>query len=226
MLKNNRAYFTAIFLGVVVLDLLASSFGYDHFRVVSKPLILVSLLIYFISAGRHLKKNTFYLTILALFCSLLGDVFLLFEEHQSIFFTLGLASFLIAHLVYAVIFFKKRNKSPSLTFWLVPLLLLIYGALFFLYLKDSLGALKIPVIFYVLGISAMSIFAFRRKGSVSSLSFKLVFAGALCFVFSDSILAINKFALTVPLSNILIMGTYALAQYLITMGILKQENVY
>ena len=48
---------------------------------------------------------------------------------------------------------------------------------------------------------------------------------ALFFVISDGILAIDKFLTTIPLSHILIMGTYATAQYLITKGILIQENI-
>ncbi|WP_425481742.1 hypothetical protein [Maribacter luteus] len=34
----------------------------------------------------------------------------------------------------------------------------------------------------------------------------------------------NKFLIDVPYSHLLIMGTYATAQYLITQGVLVQEN--
>ncbi len=224
MSRKVHAYFTYIFIGLVVLDILVSSFGYTDFRVISKPLILLSLLVYFIFSGKHLKKTTYILTILALFCSLLGDVFLLFETQGSLFFPLGLTAFLIAHLLYTFIFIKKRNKIPSSNFWWIALFLFSYGALLFYNLKDSLGALKIPVILYILGILAMALSAYRRKGNVAQVSFNYVFAGALFFVLSDSVLALDKFTIAIPQSHIIIMGTYAIAQYLITKGILRQVD--
>ena len=224
MSRKVQAYFTYIFIGFVVLDILVSSFGYDDFRIISKPLILLSLLVYFIFSGKHLEKTTYALTILALFCSLLGDVFLLFETQGSLFFTLGLAAFLIAHLFYTFIFIKKRNKPSPENFWWVALLLFSYGAFLFYGLKDSLGALKTPVILYILGILAMVLSAYGRKGNVAQASFNYVFAGALFFVLSDSVLALHKFTITIPQSHIIIMGTYAIAQYLITKGILRQVD--
>ncbi len=225
MSRKAQAYFTYIFIGLVVLDILVSSLGYNDFRVISKPLILLSLLVYFIFSGKHLEKTTYIRTILALFCSLLGDVFLLFETQGSLFFTLGLTSFLIAHLLYTIIFIKKRNKIPPSYFWWITLFLFTYGALLFYGLKDGLGALKTPVILYILAILAMVLSAFGRKGNVPQASFNYVFAGALFFVVSDSVLAVHKFTMAIPQSHIIIMGTYAIAQYLITKGILRQVEI-
>ena len=63
-----------------------------------------------------------------------------------------------------------------------------------------------------------------RKGIVNSSSYNLVFIGAIFFMISDSILALNKFYQPIPFSNISIMLTYALAQYLIVLGILKLKK--
>ena len=62
------------------------------------------------------------------------------------------------------------------------------------------------------------------KGMVNQTSYNLVFIGAIFFMLSDSILAANKFYQPIPLSNISIMVTYALAQYLIVLGILKLQK--
>ncbi|KAG1658291.1 p-aminobenzoyl-glutamate hydrolase subunit B [Nymphon striatum] len=86
------------------------------------------------------------------------------------------------------------------------------------------GALKVPVILYILGILAMVVTAYIRKENVTQSSFNLVFIGALFFVVSDSILAIDKFSVGIPFAHILIMGTYATAQYLIMKGVLYQVN--
>jgi uncharacterized membrane protein YhhN len=160
----------------------------------------------------------------ALLLSLSGDVFLLFENNNSLYFTLGLASFLLAHILFAICFTKRWNSNKDRSFIVVVIALLSYGILLFCILQDNLGALKIPVILYILGILAMVITAYKRKGNVPSTSFNYVFIGALFFVLSDSALAIDKFLFDIPLSNIIVMGTYATAQYLITKGVLKQGD--
>jgi uncharacterized membrane protein YhhN len=66
--------------------------------------------------------------------------------------------------------------------------------------------------------------ALNRKNKVSEKSYFTVLAGAILFVFSDSLIAINKFAVGIPKSGIWIMTTYILAQYLIMSGLLTQVN--
>jgi uncharacterized membrane protein YhhN len=53
---------------------------------------------------------------------------------------------------------------------------------------------------------------------------KLMMFGALLFVASDSILAINKFYLPFEFAGIFIMLTYGLAQLLITIGAANYVN--
>lgn len=83
--------------------------------------------------------------------------------------------------------------------------------------------MRIPVIVYVFAIMIMAIAAFKRKKNINQKSFILVFLGALFFIASDSLLAINKFLTSIPYAHILVMGTYATAQYLITRGVLFQN---
>ncbi|MBD0776177.1 lysoplasmalogenase [Maribacter sp. ANRC-HE7] len=226
MSKANRKpiYFLPIFTLLVLIDLYVGSIGDDVMRHFTKPLILFSLFVYFAINGRRLGKPTYPLMLTALFFSWLGDAFLMYDGISSNYFVAGLLSFLLAHVVYAILFFRKRNMPFSRAFWFVLTLLVLYGAFLFFQIQAGLGALKIPVIFYVAIILLMALAAFGRKGSVPQYSFNLVFWGALFFIASDSILAINKFLIDVPYSHLLIMGTYATAQYLITRGILVQEN--
>jgi uncharacterized membrane protein YhhN len=51
-----------------------------------------------------------------------------------------------------------------------------------------------------------------------------VFIGAIVFVLSDSILAVNKFYNPIQKSSFIIMLTYLVAQYLIVNGILKLHS--
>ena len=223
-MQSKKNTFLGLYILLILFDLTCGFESLSNLRVISKPLLLLSLLGYFIANAMVNRNSTFYLMVGALFCSLLGDVFLLFETNINLYFALGLASFLAAHLLFILVFIKKWHKPASTIFKGLSILLLSYGILLFFILKDSLGALQIPVILYIIGILAMVITAFRRKGKVPNSSFNLVFAGALFFVVSDSILAIDKFLIDIPLSHILIMGTYATAQYLITKGVLTQGD--
>ena len=216
------SYFLPLFIVLVILDLITGSLENGSLRHFTKPLILFSLLLYFAFNGRSLDRPTYLLMLLALFCSWLGDSFLMYDTISPHYFMLGLVSFLIAHILYGLVFLRRWNKSTSTAFWVVLFLLVLYGSVLFVQLKDNLGELSIPVIIYVSAILLMALTAFNRRNRVSSEGFRMVFLGAILFVASDSVLAINKFLIVVPYSHILVMGTYACAQFLITKGILIQ----
>ncbi len=217
-------YFLSIFVFLVLLDMIAGSSDYSLLRHFTKPSILLALFIYFAMNGKSLKRPTYILMLAALFFSWLGDVFLMYDTISPNYFILGLIAFLTAHLLYCVIFAKRFGKQLTLSFWVVLVLLIVYGGILFLQLQDGLGKLQIPVIIYITAILLMALTAFGRKRWVNVESFKLVFLGALFFIISDSILAVNKFLFSVPYSHILVMGTYATAQFLITKGVLLQNS--
>lgn len=216
--------FKYIFGGFVVLDVLVANSGFTQYRIITKPLILLSLLIYFGYSGKQLAKTTYYLTLVALAFSFFGDVFLLFDSISNIYFILGLISFLLAHVLYGLVFLKNWNQKPRWNIHIITLVLISYGILLFLYIKAGLGAFTYPVTLYILGILFMAISALRRFQKVSEKSFLFVFIGAIFFMISDSILAIHMFKQEITWSSFLIMGTYALAQYLIVKGILSQNQ--
>ncbi len=216
--------FWQLYIVLVLLDIVIGSFDLAQYRVVTKPLIIISLLAYFTISGKHLPKYTYIVMLLALFLSLMGDIFLLFDSHSNTYFILGLISFLLAHITYGTVFLKKRNKKLSFFLYGVIMILIAIGMLLFFYINDSLGDLTYPVMVYVLGILFMAITALIRVGKVRPSSFLWVFVGALFFIASDSILAINMFKFRVPWSNIWIMGSYAAAQYLIVSGILRENE--
>ncbi|NND79853.1 MAG: lysoplasmalogenase [Maribacter sp.] len=218
------SFFLPLFIVLVILDLVTGSLANESLRHFTKPLILFSLFIYFAVNGRGLDRYTYILMLLALFFSWLGDSFLMYDAVSSLYFMLGLLSFLLSHIIYSIVFLKRRNNKASISFWAVLAVFILYGAALLLLLKDGLGELLIPVIVYVSAILLMAITAFGRKNMVTSKSFKLVFIGALFFIASDSLLAVNKFLSTVPYAHILVMGTYATAQFLITKGVLIQED--
>jgi uncharacterized membrane protein YhhN len=188
---------------------------------IAKPLIVPSLLAYFLSAAGGTRSSLRFFIIAALLFSWLGDVLLMFDRLSSSYFLFGLVSFLIAHIFY-ILFFARVKKAENIK--LKPVLLvavLIYYAGLIWLLYPHLAEMKIPVMVYGAVISTMFLLALHMPGLQNKEAGKLMMAGALFFVISDSLLAINKFYQPFSYAGILIMLTYGLAQWLITLGAVK-----
>jgi len=174
-----------------------------------KPLIIPILGLTYINSVD--KINKWYLLVLVL--SFLGDVFLLFSG--SNYFILGLGSFLLAHIVYIKIV-KKDLKLFTLKKIIVaafPFVLIFIFLISILY--QNLGGMLAPVIIYGLTISvfgAISFYNYLEKKSNVSL---LLALGAVIFIASDAMIALQKFHEPKSLYPVAIMITYVLAQYLI-----------
>jgi uncharacterized membrane protein YhhN len=222
LFKNEKS-FSIIFFIIVLLELISGNIeSLSQFHYFTKPLILTSLIVFFWSKSKHLPKAVRNITLLALIFSLTGDILLMFVDKAANFFIGGLVAFLLAHIMYILTFVKKRNKTINPLFIIITLL--IYATGIFYIIKDGLGDMKIPVLLYLIVILTMVVMAALRKGKVSNKSYNLVVVGVLFFMISDSVLSINKFYLSFASAGLIIMFTYALAQYLIVMGILKQGD--
>ncbi|SFE39426.1 lysoplasmalogenase [Thermoflexibacter ruber] len=214
MQKIFKIAFIIIFIGQIA----GRWFSSPLLDYIFKPLIMpcLALYLYFSVQGRLSKFIKFI--IIGFVFSWLGDIALMLEKFNSQLFLLGLAFFLVAHIFY-IIAFNTHIQKPF--FQEKPLLfvpLFLYGIGFFYFLYPNLQGFTIPVLLYTIVITAMAIFALNRKNNVSLLSFKLIFRGALFFVLSDSLIALNKFMLQIPYNGLWVMLTYMVAQYLIAEG--------
>lgn len=218
----HKTLFLIVFSILVFIETVIANFeGLGNLHFISKPLIVGLLLFYFSKYGKHLESHTKTFTTLALSFSLAGDVLLLLVYKSGHFFIAGLLAFLIAHVMYVLVFLKQRNAEIKPYGFI--LLLLIYASGLFSLLKSGLGDLLVPVIIYMCVILLMVVSAFLRRKKVNASSYNLVFVGALIFILSDSLLAVNKFYTPLPFADFSIMFTYALAQLSIVFGLLKQE---
>jgi uncharacterized membrane protein YhhN len=190
----------------------------------TKPLLMPLLLLWFLLKAKSLKSNGYFLVIGALIFSWLGDLLLMFDGRE-IFFILGLASFLIAHIFYVLVF--SRLMEIKFTFgklrWTFLMPLMVYAGFLFYLLIPASGQLAPAILLYGITILTMLFFAISRKGFTNVNSYQWVAIGALFFVISDSLLGINKFYESLPLASILIMFTYILGQYFIVKGCLKHS---
>lgn len=129
---------------------------------------------------------------LGLLFSLGGDVALMFEDSRKAF-PVGLGLFLVAHVIYTVVFLSLGRFSA----WdaVSTVVLLVAGAGFYRLAEPNLGSMKGPVVGYILVISVM---VSRALSTLVSPVFGdgqalMVVAGALLFYFSDVILGANRF---------------------------------
>ncbi len=213
-----------LFFLVLTLELFFICTHWAALRFVSKPLLIATLLAWFIAATP--KGRGRWVVILALLLSWLGDVFLMLEDKNPDFFIAGLSSFLLAHLTYIFFFWqvRKQNTTPLPINIITIIAISIYAVALFFFLSPGVGALKTPVLIYAVTISTMLVMAIHTTSPATKNWAYWFIAGALLFVCSDSLLAINKFYQPFTTAGFLIMLTYALAQLLIITGAIKYFN--
>ncbi|MEM7360996.1 MAG: lysoplasmalogenase [Pseudomonadota bacterium] len=170
-----------------------------------KPLTTILIIILAWRVGSEQPREHVNIMLVALVFCLLGDVFLLREDY----FVFGLSAFLVAHLLFAWIFTRLATvPSWSLPSLLSMLALLAISIVYFRYLMPHLGELLIPVAAYILCIMFMCWQAIRVQLSWRNPGSMAVAIGALLFVFSDSIIALNKFLMPFELSGLVILSSY------------------
>lgn len=219
--------FSLLFALVYIIQLYADTTGNALLLNFSKPLITISLMAWLYS-GTHLRGRFHKRIFTGLIFALAGDVFLMLQAGKPAFFIYGLIAFLLCHIFYIRAFTLDHRSNPKhrtpYFLWVVGLLAIFCSGLFF-YLQPKLGIMQFPVLMYAIIITVMALMAVNRYGKVNIFSFKLILYGALFFLLSDSVLAVNKFAQPIPLAGVLIMATYMIAQYLIVYGTVVRELV-
>ncbi|HKK42697.1 MAG TPA: lysoplasmalogenase [Bacteroidales bacterium] len=215
---------SAIYFAVSLLFIFVSMQAGKNTAIINKALIMPSLAVLFLLNMKRPPGRQDYMIIAGLFFSWAGDIFLELPDSE-VMFVPGLASFLLAHVMYLTVFFSTEGKNTiSLRKPVLILPVLTYGAALVAYLYKYLGDMRLPVIVYAVVILTMLTGAINRYHKVSIISYLLVLSGAILFVLSDSMIAINKFAIAIPSARIFIMITYVTAQYLIITGYLRQSG--
>ena len=155
-----------------------------------------------------------WLLVAAVVFSGAGDVILDLTFQGN--FIAGLVSFLTAHIFYVALFLKGAAVRRNMI--LPTVLAVAFPAAMAAFLWPHLGQMQLPVAVYIGVISSMLVTSLHR----SRLNFTVI-AGAIAFVISDSVLALNKFYSPFPWARYAIMATYYLAQYLIVTGVLQEQ---
>ncbi|MEQ9262811.1 MAG: lysoplasmalogenase [Owenweeksia sp.] len=187
----------------------------------SKPLLMVSLLVFFISKTGQVKTFSQWWVALALLFSLVGDTLLMWNG--EIFFLGGMGAFALAHLAYISYFLKERKGVLSIPGFIGSIIVVgfsIFALNHWIMLPETL---RLPVNAYgiILGLNLIAAVQYHISGNRKA---PLIPSGVLLFILSDILLAYQKFNLNQP-DKFLEMGVmtlYGSAQFLIIAGVLNR----
>ncbi len=209
----DRYLYLICFVSAFVFEL-SQLFDFTYnFSSILKALPLLSLitLVY-----RHLNNSNRILLISGLLLGMTGDILLNINRESNFMF--ALIVYLLAHLLIISIFHKRMAFNKN---YIVHVVLVI-GATFLIgyFLRHIPIKLLLPVIVYLAVISLMVTSSFMVNNGNW-----LIWSGALIFMISDTVLAVNKFLIPIPKSTFFNIGLYYLGQIFLTTGLLICLNV-
>jgi uncharacterized membrane protein YhhN len=175
-----------------------------------KPIPILLLILFTLQL--HPQKEVMNWVRVALGCALVGDMVLTLPTKTAL--NGGIFAFMITQALYISIFLKNWQLQKKQLALFVPVLLFVLIG--FYYLWPYFGLMKLPITLYLCLLILMVFCAFQTKRPSP-----LIRLGALVFLLSDFILALDLFVL--PHNSIiavLIMLFYYMAQLLLVLGII------
>jgi len=211
---NRRATLLAfapyLVLSVVHVAVLVA--GFDEAARATKLLLMPALALAVVLTARPLRGAApVRLLLVAIGFSWGGDALL--NIPGDLGFVVGLASFLLAHITYVVLFLRLPARGCRLPAWTIA-----YAAwyvAFLALLQPHLGGLLVPVALYGLVLGVMAAIAGGLGGVIA--------VGGALFVLSDSVLALGRFLPGYEFAphDLVVMATYLGAQGLIAWGVVS-----
>ena len=209
----------ALFLAVSAAHLISLALASRKGETVTKPALMPLLAAYLVSAAVNGRSPMPLLILVGVGFGFLGDVFLLGQARRSSFI-LGLVAFLTGHVLYLVAFLPgilSHRFEPLLLLVILPFA--VFAVWYLRFLKEGLAQLLPAVAVYMVVIVAMTTTALLRAEAIGDGAW-IVFAGAVSFMFSDSMLGIAVFRKRARWLDVTIMASYLLGQFLIVRGML------
>jgi uncharacterized membrane protein YhhN len=215
-----KKYGALLFLAILIAHCVCIYFEWGTLRTITKLLLLPVLIAYlWVHTGNRLHSLQFQVYAGLIF-SFLGDLLLARPGEQ--FFLLGMLAFIGTHVCNSIYFYRLQplRFSRAKEAWLALIVLLVVTVVVFGALNPYLGKFKLPILVYMLIISIMGILATNTVSNptLKSLAVQYFIPGAALFVFSDGVLAMNKFYYHKPFVDIIVMLSYGYAQFLLVLG--------
>lgn len=220
--------FLVIFFIIAIVEIFAEYKDNKKLEYLTKPLLMPLLILFYIFGVLENTSmlNVDWLIVVALIGGWAGDIFLMLENEEK-WFLFGMGAFLINQIFYIISFLLSITNITNFSTWglflLGPAILIILFTVprFIKKTED----MKIPVIVYMAAILTMHIAALLRLADFSGLPFVLVYIGSISFIYSDAMIAVNKWTGEFPNARLVIMTTYILAQFSIALGAIFTANL-
>ncbi|MCA0403485.1 MAG: lysoplasmalogenase [Proteobacteria bacterium] len=207
-MTTKKSYYTfAYFLAVALYFCFINKLSFP-FNVLLK-IIPILILIAFVYNIKLTISNPRQL-IVALSLCLLGDLILTLPGELSI--KLGIFFFSLAHFAYIGCFIKKGLVRKKRILVFLPFLFLILINFYFLF--PYFSTLKLPVIGYILILTALMFFGLQLRESYITIGL-----GCFFFLVSDFNLALNEFVSPSERLRFLTLFFYYLSQLLLVAGL-------
>jgi len=207
-------WLTVMAIVSALIHLRAEYLGPDWQIYVFKPLTMMFVLLIAVRAEKTTSPRYKRMIALGLSLSLIGDVLLMLPVDL---FLPGLIVFLLAHVVYLTAFWidSPHGRGPG---W-APIPYMLYAVIVYSMLLPGLEEMTIPVLVYVIIINWMGWFALRRWLMLRQAAAGMAAAGAVFFIFSDTVLALNCFLQPFEAATALVLVSYYVAQWLLARSV-------
>lgn len=203
------------FLGIDVVDFLR--------------LFLILFLAIFLVVKTRLSGRFHKRIFTGLVCASLADLLLIQAPQNQSFYRYSLAAILVCVIFYTRAFYLDFRSAPELDKRGARIAISVSALLaiaFYFYLRPHVGAMKLPVMICILLGSFLTLMACFRNQRVNTRSFNLILFGAILFLLSGSVLSMHLFVQPIGHATTWLFASYAIAQYLITMGAIERKLVH
>ncbi|NVJ97719.1 MAG: lysoplasmalogenase [Alphaproteobacteria bacterium] len=159
------------------------------------------------------------LLFLALAASVAGDILIAWPHEQA--FLRGLMGFMVAHIIFIVLYISNRRPFDEVGTLPVRLasLLWLFAFLAGYFMYDSLGDMRMYVFAYTAILTAMATTALLSK-----FPFRLTGIGAILFVISDALLGADQFMDVPAWTGYIVWVTYYASEILMTLGVMLTDD--
>jgi uncharacterized membrane protein YhhN len=205
----------------VILYVLYEATGVFWFRfsIIAFLLCYVLLLIFARTDNRTRGKYLFIPC--AFFLSIIGDLFLHYDEGRAPLFIAGVVFYFIAHLSYIGFTLRKGKVN----WWLMLLLCIGFGVYYILLLRPGISnpAIRIAVVAYIL-VSSLSLSTAAAMPVTAALwrtTKILIICGIASLAISDAILALHDFG-GIGTGYFLMLPLFYMSQILVTCALIHQ----
>lgn len=224
-LFKNQTSFAILFFVLLFTDICVKiNLESVPWRYFSKPLVCISLLVFYLINQNEVNQRRYVVMVLALVFFLFGDIFLI-DATSGFPLIAGMIAFMLGKTLYTCRFSHNRDFSLGPLF---VFLFTCFGFVFLLlnFIYNKLDELFLPVLAYFFIAVLVAQFAFIRRVDVDNRSFWMVLIGVICAILADSITAMHIFYQEgFAFEKFSVMFFYGLAQYLIVVGVVKERRI-